>query len=517
MIRSYADLQMNKKDTDAGILFPATPNGHRSTTATNKAVLAASVQALDSGLAKAIQAEPNWHKRYGRYLVDMLRLAVRSGDAAFSIANHGLTSVHQSFQFVRAGDQMTVREAMSRFRQPHFHTGIIDGRGERNRHLQIPYRDEVLSGDALRYQIDAWVRKAIMEPSAAEALYRVSDRSDWLDLRDLHFVLLGAAAEIGPMQILSRLGANIVAVDKDNPVVWKKLLHIARQGAGSMRFPLREPLSEEASDEAMAAIAGGDLLTSTPEIRTWLMAQEEALCVGGYAYLHGQNHVRVAVAMDAVMEDLMAQRRDISLAFLLTPSDVFVIPEEAAQVAREDFARGHMSHLWRKPLRALTKGRLYAPNVEFDVTDLNGKHYGLYDGIIPAQGPNYALAKNMQKWRALTARAAGYRVSANVAPATATTSVLTRRIFAAAYAGAEHYGVEIFEPATTNAIMAALLIHDLRNDSGLSNPEVALPHPLALFMDQAVHGGAWRAGLQMRSVLEIAAIRGLITGQRKQR
>lgn len=502
---------MNAKDAGVGIQFPTTHDGHRSSMAANKAVLAASVRELDSGLADAIQTEANWHKHYGHYLVDMVRLSVRSDDAAASIAHNGLTSVHGSFQFVRDGDQMTVREAMHRFREPRLYTGTTHGEGERQRCLQIPYRGGLLGGDALRHQIDTWAQNGIMEPSAAEALHCLSGRSDWLDLRDLHFVLLGAAAEIGPIEMLSRLGANIVAVDKDQPAIWKKLLRIAREGAGCMQFPLREPLSEDADDESLAAVAGSDLLTTAPEIRTWLAAMDKAFCIGGYAYMHGQSHVRVEVAMDAIMEDLAAQRRDIDLAFLLTPTDVYVIPEEAAHAARENFAQAGMSRIWREPLRALTKGRLYAPNVESDINDLHGNHYGLYDGVIPIQGPNYALAKHIQKWRALAARTAGHRVSANVAPSTATASVLTRRDFAAAYAGAEYYGVETFEPATTNAIMAALLIHDLRNDDCPANSAVALPNPLALFMNEAVHGGVWRVGLQLRSVIEIAAIRGFIS------
>lgn len=506
---------MNIKDAGVGIQFPANQDGHRSTTATNKSVLAASVRELDSGLADAIQTEPNWHKHYGRYLVDMLRLAVHSDDAATSMMNNGLSSAHETFQFIRDGDQMTVREAMHRFRQPRLYTGIAHGRGERQRHLQIPYRNELLSGNGLRHQIDAWAQNGILEPSAAEALHCLTDRTDWLDLRDLHFVLLGAAAEIGPIEMLSRLGANIVAVDTDQAAIWSKLLRIAREGAGCMQFPLRESLPEDASDESLAAVAGSDLLTTAPEIRTWLADLDRTFCIGGYAYMHGQHHVRVEVAMDAIMEDLTSQRMDIALAFLLTPSDVYVIPEEAALAARENYARAGMSRLWREPLRALTKGRLYAPNAEADISDLHGNHYGLYDGIVPLQGPNYALAKQIQKWRALSARTAGHRISANVAPTTATASVLTRRIFAAAYAGAEYYGVEVFEPATTNAIMAALLIHDLRNDGCPANPAVALPHPLALFMDEAVHGGVWRTGLQMRSVLEIAAIRGLVAHQHK--
>ena len=87
--------------------------------------------------------------------------------------------------------------------------------------------------------------------------------------------------------------------------------------------------------------------------------------------------------------------------------------------------------------------------------------------------------------------------------------------FALLGAGARHYGVEVFEPETTNAVMAALLVHDLRQDECPANPSHPLRHPLELFMDRSVHGGLWRAGLQLRSVLEIAAVRGFMGGSRK--
>ncbi|WP_284284871.1 hypothetical protein [Arsenicicoccus piscis] len=50
----------------------------------------------------------------------------------------------------------------------------------------------------------------------------------------------------------------------------------------------------------------------------------------------------------------------------------------------------------------------------------------------------------------------------NVAPPTRTRSVTKNRALAAAYAGAHWFGIEVFEPATSNTLMAALLVHDLR-------------------------------------------------------
>lgn len=503
-----------RDESGAGVQFPETSSGRRSSTATSALVLAAAVESLEPALAQAMREESRWRQRYGRYLVDLVRLAVRSGPKASSIARHGLEAVHETFRFERAGESMTPRDALHRFREPTLHTAVVQGTGERRQRLVVPYRGEWLEGDALRRQIDAWAGAGVMEPAAAGALHRVCRHEAWLDLRDLQFVLLGAGAELGPFAALSRLGAGIIAVDLDRPDLWRRLLGLAREHAGRLVLPLRRPCPADATDEQLAQAAGCDLLTMTPEIRTWLASQEGPLCIGGYAYLHGQHHVRVEVAMDAIMEDLARARDDVSLAFLLTPTDVFAIPEEAAAAAKAAWRQAGLRALWRRPLCALSNGRLYAPNAVLESRDPAGRRYPIFDGIVPAQGPNYALAKRLQKWRAVAAREAGVRVSANVAPPTATASVLTRRAFAAAYAGAPHYGAEIFAPETANALMTALLIHDLRSDESLADPAVELGHPLDLFSQQAVHGGLWRIAYQLRSVLEMAAIRGFVSGKR---
>ena len=56
--------------------------------------------------------------------------------------------------------------------------------------------------------------------------------------------------------------------------------------------------------------------------------------------------------------------------------------------------------------------------------------------------------------------------------------------------------------------MAALWIHDLRNDSSVANPETVLDHPLELMMEGANHGGLWRVAYLARTALPFAAIYG---------
>ena len=78
----------------------------------------------------------------------------------------------------------------------------------------------------------------------------------------------------------------------------------------------------------------------------------------------------------------------------------------------------------------------------------------------------------------------------------------------AAFNGARLFDVEAFDPETTNAIMAALWIHDLRNPKALSHPENILEHPLQLMMDGANHGGLWRVAYLARTALPFAALYG---------
>jgi hypothetical protein len=63
--------------------------------------------------------------------------------------------------------------------------------------------------------------------------------------------------------------------------------------------------------------------------------------------------------------------------------------------------------------------------------------------------------------------------------------------------------VEVFPPATSRVLMAALLVHDLRVQTP---PPV---HPDDLFASQAMHGGLWRIGYDLRSVIGLAAVAGL--------
>ena len=137
-----------------------------------------------------------------------------------------------------------------------------------------------------------------------------------------------------------------------------------------------------------------------------------------------------------------------------------------------------------------------------------GADPGISDNLVAQQGPNYALAKRLQRWRASLARDAGTAVSLNVAPPTKTRSVMKNRALAAAYAGAYRFGAEIFEPDTTRVLMAALLVHDLHADRPTHE------HPWQDEAYAAAHGGLWRIGYAPRSVLGLAALLGYSASRR---
>lgn len=374
-------------------------------------------------------------------------------------------------------------------------TETVLGEGQGMRELAVPYRRELLTGDALRRQIDAWVEGGIIEPSCREALEKVVANPDWLDLSDRRFAILGGASEMGALEALSSWGADIAAIDLPAPHLWERILEIARAGRGRLQVPTRPVGPRDLTERA-----GADLLNDLPEIGNWLRTLDAPITIVDDTYADGSRFALVAAATDALMKT-QADRPGVSLAYLATPTDVFAVPEEIALGARSRRRKG------RGPLRALTGGALYRPSYGELIEGEDGRTWGIVDCLVAQQGANYILAKTIQRWRAVSAREDGTAVSANVAPATRTRSVTKNKALAASYRGAAPYGIEIFEPETSRWLMAALLVHDLRNDDGGSTPT---GHPFDLYVQSAAHGGIWRLGYEPRSVLPLAVLRGFL-------
>jgi hypothetical protein len=290
---------------------------------------------------------------------------------------------------------------------------------------------------------------------------------------------------MGPLRALLRWGADVIAVDLPRPAIWQQLTSLAERHAGRLHLPVTD------------GEPGADLLHDLGRVAEWIAGLDGRLVLGNYVYADGALNVRVAMAVDALTVRLRERRPDLELAFLATPTDVFVVPDAAVDEATRRYAAATGIGRLRRPLRVLSAGRLLTRNYP------PGLYPGINDSLVPQQGPNYALAKRLQRWRATQARATGTPVSFTVAPATRTRSVVKNRLLAAAFAGAHRFGIEIFEPAASNTLMAALLVHDL--NAGRPSHE----HSWQDEAHAAAHGGLWRQPYSARSALGIAVLMGI--------
>ncbi|MBK6764362.1 MAG: hypothetical protein IPG68_14340 [Micrococcales bacterium] len=491
-----------------GVNFPAASSGTRSTTATGRAVIADSLREVSPAAARRVEAIKDWRGGYLSAIRELVVAAAANPQAAVTISQSGLDSLHDRFVWSADGSDSPLLSTLSVSNHPGMDTFEVIGRNDRRGQFSVPYKGKRLAGGDLHRQLDEWVSRGVAEPSFADAVRAVMANPHWLDLRDLQLALLGAGAEMGPLRQLLDWGATVYAVDLPQADRWNAIMAIAKQSAGRLAVPIpRGSVNlDTASDAKVAGLAGIDMIERTDALLSWLRDIDGPFILGNYAYADGASHVRVSMAIDAVTVALSRSNSELSLAFLATPTDVFAVPEDAVAMARDRWRRRRTRRVLQAPLQL---ANLFEPAYRETVIDDTGREVGIADCLVPQQGPNYALAKRLQRWRAIVAREAGRRVSLNVAPATRTRSVVKSRALAAAYAGAGQFGVEVFSPATANTLMAALLVRDLHDPQSASNPRRDLRNPMDLFADAANHGGLWRAAYEPRSVLTLAAVLGL--------
>lgn len=487
--------------SEEGVLFKEV-DGRRSSQRAGKTILADAVRATDQDLASRIERMGDYRKKYIEPFRKSVELGARSAKAALRIAADGLDALHENLTFARGGDESTIPEALARHTQPRFMTHTISGDGERVQQLEVPYRGQRLRGDTLLRQLQDWEDRGVLEPSSSIALKQVVDDPGMLDLRDRRFVMLGAASEMGPLEALSAWGAEISAIDLPRPRLWEHIISIAKRGAGKLHVPVSSAVD---TPSELPEKAGADLLVSTPEVRTWINEIDGELTLGNYVYADGANFMRLQGAVDAIVRDVTSSRSGVSLAHLATPTDVYAVPDDIARAV----TAAHKPSLVKGAVRAVSRASLYERNYPRLIEGEDGT-WGISDSLVPIQGPNYALSKALQRWRATSARDEGILTSVNIAPASNTTSVVKNKMLAAVYRGAPSFGVEIFQPDTARVVMAALLVHDLRNDRAPSDPSTALDHPFHLFAQGAIHGGIWRLPYQPRSILPLGLVVGMV-------
>lgn len=428
-------------------------------------------------LASKCETEKSWRFKYNKHYMNMVKVSAASPQAALGVAKAGIDYMHSNFEFVDPSNPSNVvkfSEYMKKQFKP-FETGTIVGSKSKDTKpsLAVPYKGAVLQGEALKAQLTKWAKYGTMEPDAAASISKLADGP--LDLSGQHFVLIGAGSAMGPFIKLLEHGATVVAIDIPGAwgagpcKMWERLITTARNSSGTIIFPLAKPQASYASDADMYAGCGCNLTEQPGEIAAWLktVAPKSRLTVGNYTYLDGDLHVKLSLAADAVISEVCKARKDTAIAFLCTPTDIHFVPDEAHAAALKHFGF-HAGKPIELLINLLTMGKKLVKNALPPVTTADGSKVKLIDGLSVAQGPNYALAKRLQHWRAIVAYDSNHTVSSNIAPSTSTLSVVSNKSFAWAYGGMPYFKpYEIFVQDTTNALMAAVLIADITDKNSV--------------------------------------------------
>uniref|UniRef100_A0A7S1L587 very-long-chain (3R)-3-hydroxyacyl-CoA dehydratase n=1 Tax=Neobodo designis TaxID=312471 RepID=A0A7S1L587_NEODS len=502
----------------SGVEFPLDKKSNaRSTTIVNQGTYVAAVKDVDPEASAAAAKEKNWRYGYAKHVVRNVEISCKSNATCLKVAKAGLDYLHANFEFVTKDGTMSVADAMTKIPGT-FQTYTIEGTGKRAKDFEytVPYQKfesktvNNLKGKALLEQLDKWVAKGVIEADARDAVAAMVKQPELHStaLQDRYFVLLGAGSAMGPLRVLLELGANIIAVDINREPVWKRLIEMARNSPGKMIIPVSKDPKTIKDDAELAQCAGADLLNDTPKIANWVMDQQpgKQLVLGCYAYLDSALFVRLAIAMDAIVARVLEKRKNAALGFLCSPTDVFVTSDETHEARAKALKRVPW---WQSLLKLVLPKKMLVKNAIRQVKSDDGKTFSIVDGLAVAQGPNYALAKRLQHWRCMLAREAGHTVSTNIAPSTATVSVVHNPQFAAAYKGMGYFApMEIVYQDLSNAMMTAVLINDVCNPKSPANASFKLDNQIRLFAYGSCHFGIWRMAYKCGSIGEVSALIG---------
>ena len=96
------------RDEVAGVVFPASADGRRSTSAVGRAVVADALRQVDPAGARAMRSTmPNWRTGYLVHFRRLVEAGLTSKEAAVSVARDGLESLHRRMRVVQEGGAET--------------------------------------------------------------------------------------------------------------------------------------------------------------------------------------------------------------------------------------------------------------------------------------------------------------------------------------------------------------------------------------------------------------------------
>src|SRR4051812_17425433 len=129
-----------------GVVFPLGEDGHRSTTALGRAVIADALRPVDPVGARAAESESAWRSNYLAHFRRAVEAGLGAPEDARAVARDGLASLHERMRVAVDGAELRLEE-WSRPDGPPIVGTEVRGSAEPERELTLPYRGERLRGD----------------------------------------------------------------------------------------------------------------------------------------------------------------------------------------------------------------------------------------------------------------------------------------------------------------------------------------------------------------------------------
>lgn len=421
-------------------------NGKPSSSAVSRGMMEAALAGI-APAAKVAKEIKNWRKDYGVLACELTRWddPARGAD----VAQRGLEFLHA---LPSNGSTLGALSPTSAVKSESY--GGVGTVSE----ISIPYGTRKLTTEDFVRLLPDWRRANAITSHAADQL--VWAAFDGLDLSGRRIAVIGAGAELAPTRFLLSRGADVFGVIRPESARREALIADASTLPGTLHIP---DVGDVARDPA--AIAG------------WLIDNEvEAILECLYA--PGAKFLAAAIGADQVIR-MVSEARDILVGYIGSPLDAVVLPSRLAPGGEE----------WSR--RARGKGAMNA---------------GVFDAVIPLQGPNYLAAKRIGRWRATDLRARGTRVSYHIAPLAQTHSVLDTEVLQAAYRGMGIFGISSFPANITASMMAMLFAGDLLDQRTQGDD---------FLVSSALPSGFWATNRKPASVLDTSAMIGKLMFWRK--
>ena len=326
------------------------------------------------------------------------------------------------------------------------------GGAEPRRGFAVPHHGRELEGSDLRAQARRWVDAGVAEPSLLPALDAANSHPEWFDLSRTTVVVLGAGGGAGPAAGVVVLGAQVLAVDLPDADRWRRIIAAAEgtPGCCMSRCPGVSVAASGADADEVAQVAGADLLTRLPDVAAWIAGFDGPVVLGNYLYADGATE---CAPVGGVRRAGPVPVRPWLRSHPCFPCHPLPTPSRWAPTSCWTPGSAGIGTCWPGRPGGRCGWRTCSSRTIRRCCVTTTAETCRPTAWCRSRGPNYLLAKRMQRWRAVVNRESGLRVSLNVALATRTRSVVKNRLLAAAYAGAGRFGMEIFEPDTTNALM----------------------------------------------------------------